>query len=247
MNRYKCVVSYDGYDYVGYQKQNHNPNTIQETIQKAFFNLFKKEIIIYGSGRTDAKVHALGQTFHVDLDVNITTIGLKNGLNSFLPESIRILKVSKIKKDFHARYDVKRKVYEYRIINKKEISPFESRYYAKVEEKLNLERLKQAALLFVGKHDFRNFTTNKVEEVETFEKTIYQINVKKKRNYIYIEYIGSGFLRYMVRMITGALIVVATEKKDINYIEDLLFLNSKEKCSYKAKPQGLYLKKVDYK
>ena len=94
--------------------------------------------------------------------------------------------------------------------------------------------------------NFKNFTTNKKEEVESFVKTIYDVQIKSKNNDIEITFFGSGFLRYQVRMMVGALIVVSTNKKDISFIERLLKENVDERCSYKASPQGLYLKKVVY-
>ena len=113
-------------------------------------------------------------------------------------------------------------------------------------EKIDVDLLNQAAKLFIGKHDFKNFTTNKIEEVESFVKTIYDVKVKKTKDKIEIQFYGSGFLRYQVRMMVGALIVVSTNKKDICFISHLLQANIDEKCSYKADPQGLYLKKVIY-
>ena len=244
--RYKCIVAYDGYDYYGYQAQKHESRTIQNTIEEALKKMFKKDIIIYASGRTDRKVHALGQVFHFDYDNNITQEAILKGLNSFLPSDIKILKVNKVRDDFHARYDVKKKQYLYIIENSKIINPFYSRYVTYIKEEINIERLKQAATYFIGHHDFKNFTTNNEKEIANFEKDIYKIKITKNKQTIKILFEGSGFLRYMVRMIVGALIVVATEKKDFNYIKKLIDLQSIEKCSYKAEPQGLYLKKVFY-
>lgn len=247
MKRFLCTLSYDGYDYSGYQKQNHDKNTIQGIIEDGLSQLFHQELKIFASGRTDAKVHALGQTFHVDLDITISPKQLKHALNSILPPNIRIEKVKIVPLDFHARFSVKRKVYEYRIINQEEISPFQARYYAKVHAKIDETKLLQASKLFLGTHDFECFTTNKKEEVESFEKRIDDIQIQHFRNVFVITFKGSGFLRYMVRMMVGAMLVTATGKKDISYIRNLLEKTEKEKCSFKAEPQGLYLKKVEYK
>ena len=110
------------------------------------------------------------------------------------------------------------------------------------------KRQPQAVLqhLEIAFSHFKNFTTNKIEEVESFVKTIYDVKVKKSKEKIEIQFYGSGFLRYQVRMMVGALIVVSTKKKDISFISHLLKENVDEKCSYKADPQGLYLKKVIY-
>lgn len=244
--KYKCIVSYDGYSYAGYQRQKHDKNTIQETIENVLSTIFKEHITIYGSGRTDKSVHALGQVFHFESEKKVPCENLKKACNEMLPESIAIIKCSNVKDTFHARYSAHKKIYVYKIKNDDKKDVFLSRYYTYIKEKIDVDLLKTAANLFVGSHDFKNFTTNKKEEVESFVKTIYDVNVKNKGKNIEICFYGSGFLRYQVRMMVGALIVVSTKKKDITFIERLLKENVDERCSYKADPQGLYLKKVIY-
>lgn len=244
--KYKCIVSYDGYNYNGYQKQKHDKNTIQEVIENALSQIFKEKITIYGSGRTDKHVHAEGQVFHFESEIKIPLTNLKKALNELLPIDIAIKKCQIVNDDFHSRYSAHKKVYVYKIKNKKVKNVFDNRYYAYVNEALDIELLKEAANLFVGTHNFKNFTTNKIEEVESFEKTIYEVNVKKIGQTIEISFFGSGFLRYQVRMMVGALIIVSSRKKDLSYIINLLKDQTNEKCSYKAKPEGLYLKKVIY-
>lgn len=244
--KYKCIVSYDGYSFNGYQKQKHDKNTIQEVIENVLSQIFKEKVVIYGSGRTDKQVHAIGQVFHFTSEKKVPVENLKKACNEMLPESIKIRKCEKVNDDFHARYSSHKKVYVYKIKNNDNVDVFDSRYYCYIKEKINVELLKEASKLFVGIHDFKNFTTNKIEEVESFEKTIYDVKVKESKSKIEITFFGSGFLRYQVRMMVGALLIVATNKKDISFISSLLKPTTNEKCSYKAKPQGLYLKKVIY-
>ena len=244
--KYKCIVSYDGYAFNGYQKQKHDKNTIQEVIENVLSQIFKEKVVIYGSGRTDKHVHALGQVFHFESEKKVPVENLKKALNEMLPISIQIKKCEVVKDSFHARYSSHKKVYVYKIKNSKEKDVFEDRYYAYVRENIDVDLLKEAASLFVGTYDFKNFTTNKIEEVESFVKTIYDVKVKQSKKCIEIAFYGSGFLRYQVRMMVGALICVATKKKNISFISHLLKENVNEKCSYKADPQGLYLKKVVY-
>ena len=244
--KYKCIVSYDGYSFNGYQKQKHDKNTIQEVIEKTLSVIFKEKIIIFGSGRTDKQVHAYGQVFHFESSKQIPPLNLKKALNEMLPLAIKIKKIEVVDDAFHARYSSHKKVYVYKIKNTKNENVFDNRYYAYIKEKIDISKLKEASSLFIGTHDFKNFTTNKKEEVESFVKTIYEINVKNAKNIIEIEFFGSGFLRYQIRLMVGALLVVATNKKSIDFIEKKLLDNVDEKCSYKAPPQGLYLKKVIY-
>ena len=244
--KYKCIVSYDGKDYNGYQRQKHDKNTIQEVIENVLSYIFKEKVTIYGSGRTDKHVHAIGQVFHFESDKNVPLTNLKKALNEMLPLSIQIKQCELVDDNFHARYSSHKKVYVYKIKNTTEKSVFEDRYYAYIKDKIDVNLLSEASKLFIGTHDFKNFTTNKIEEVESFVKTIYDVKVKQSKEKIEIQFYGSGFLRYQVRMMVGALIVVATNKKDISFISHLLKENVDEKCSYKADPQGLYLKKVVY-
>ena len=244
--KYKCIVSYDGYSFNGYQRQKHDSNTIQQTIEEALKIIFKEDITIYGSGRTDKKVHALGQVFHFESDKVVPLENLKKALNELLPYSIKIVKCEKVSNAFHARYSSHSKVYVYKIKNTDVKNVFESRYYAYIKDKIDIDLLERASKLFIGTHDFKNFTTNKIEEVESFVKTIYDVKVKSSKKNIEITFYGSGFLRYQVRMMVGALLVVSTNKKDISYIDKLLKDEANEKCSYKASPEGLYLKKVVY-
>lgn len=244
--RYVCVVAYDGYAYNGYQIQKHDSNTVQETIQFVLSKVFCEKILIYGSGRTDKGVHAQGQVFHFDSLKEIPLERLKSILNRQLPLSIRIVKVKKADLTFHARHSVHRKVYEYKIRFGKDEDVFKNRYFAYVNEPIDLSLLKQCADKLCGTHDFRNFTTNKEEEVLDFHKTIDSIKILKSKKGIRILFYGSGFLKYQVRMMVGAMLVIATKKKDMNFLDVLLDEHSGCKCSYKAEPQGLYLKKVIY-
>lgn len=244
--KYKCIVSYDGYSFNGYQKQKHDKNTIQESIENVLSTIFKEKITIYGSGRTDKQVHALGQVFHFESDKIVPVNNLKKACNEMLVDSIKILSCEVVDDSFHARYSSHSKVYVYKIKKGENINVFDNRYYCYIKESIDVLLLKKASALFIGKHNFKNFTTNKIEEVESFEKTIFDVKVKDSKDKIEITFYGSGFLRYQVRMMVGALLVVSTNKKDISFIENLLKDSVDEKCSYKAKPQGLYLKKVIY-
>lgn len=244
--KYKCLLSYDGYSYLGYQKQKHDKNTIQEKVEQALSYVFKEKITIYASGRTDKKVHALGQCFHFESEKVIPFSNLKKALNELLPNDIAITSISKASDSFHARFSVKRKIYLYKIKTNKNKNVFDNRYFAYEKRTLDESLLKKAASLFIGTYDFKNFTTNTKDEVESFIKTIYDVKVKILKKQINLEFVGSGFLRYQIRMMVGAILEVSCGKKDLNFITHLLNEKVSEKCSYKAKPEGLYLKKVIY-
>ena len=115
--KYKCIVSYDGYGFNGYQKQKHDKNTIQEVIENVLSQIFKEKVVIYGSGRTDKQVHAIGQVFHFTSEKKVPVENLKKACNEMLPESIKIRKCEEVNDDFHARYSSHKKVYVYKIKN----------------------------------------------------------------------------------------------------------------------------------
>lgn len=244
--KYLVWMSFDGSSYSGYQKQKHDANTIQEVVENKLSYLFSEKIDIYASGRTDKHVHALSMPFHFESDKIIPLKNIKKALNEMLPLDIHVLSIKHVDDAFHARFSSHHKSYVYKIINSDKIDPFKARYYTYVADKIDEELLKKAAKLFIGEYDFKNFTTNKKDEVDSFIKTIYDVKVNKSHNKYEITFDGSGFLRYQIRMMVGAILVVATHKKDISFITNMLNINCDNKCSYKAAPQGLYLKKVVY-
>ena len=145
MYRYKCIISYDGYDYMGFQVQD-DLNTIELEIEKALYNFIGQDIKIYPSGRTDRHVHAKGQVIHFDLDKNIPANGIKSGLNSFLPTDIYIISCEEVDLDFHARFSAKSKEYRF-YINRGEYDPFKARYSVNIKN-LDLNLMREAIKKF---------------------------------------------------------------------------------------------------
>ena len=241
--RVLCKVSYDGSSYYGYQKQ-LNKITIQGVIEDCIKRITKKEISIHASGRTDAKVHAYGQMFHFDTDSNMSEINWYNALNSLLPKDIRILNVTFVSDDFHARFNVLKKNYIYKI-NIGKYNLFERNYITQINQELNLEKIKDASLLFIGTHDYRNFCANNDKD-DDYIRTIYSIDVTKKDDYIILSFIGSGFKRYMVRMIVGTIIEYSKDRINLDYIYERLDINEFNTTQYNAAPEGLYLNEVYY-
>ncbi len=238
-----CKVSYDGSFYFGYQKQN-NQITIQEVIENVLKKITKKEINIYASGRTDAKVHAYGQMFHFESDLNMSELNWEKALNSLLPKDIRIIKVFFVEEDFHARFSVIKKNYIYKM-NLGKYDLFNRNYIAQLNYDLDLTKLNEVSKLFIGEHDYRNFCSNN-EDNDDYVRNIYSIDIQKENDLIYISFKGSGFKRYMIRMIVGTMIEYARNRIDLNYITTRLDTNEINKTQYKALAEGLYLNKVYY-
>ena len=242
--RYLINFSYDGSNYSGYQIQ-PNLDTIQERLEKAVCivnNGIKHSI--HSSGRTDKGVHALDQWAHVDLDITITPHKLKRSLNSNLPDDIHVINTYEVADNFHARYNVKSKIYEYHI-NLGEYIPMERNYVFQYNYHLNISKMREALKLFVGEHDFRAFVTDNKEK-ENCVRTIYSAEIVEDGDHCIIKFHGNGFLRYQVRNMVGILIRVGEEKVSCEEVEKILLSRDRSKYGKTAPSQGLYLVKVNY-
>ena len=238
------VCSYKGTNYYGWQKQ-VGFVSVQSTIEEVLSKVYDSPINITGSGRTDAGVHALRQYFHFDTEKEKDLKQLAYALNKMLPEDIKILSFEKVADDFHARYNAKRKVYEYRIVLKNK-DPFQDQLAFVYPMELGFDLFKAALDKFVGKHNYQDFTS-KEEDEGGFVREIYGIKVSKDDNNISVRFEGNGFMRYQIRNMIGAAINVANKKEDISFIDyHLKDDKNREIISYKAPANGLYLVDVVY-
>lgn len=239
------TVSYKGTAYYGWQKQ-PDKITIQEVIENNLSQFFDTPITIYGAGRTDAGVHALGQTFHfiinkesVDLDRFIYS------LNMMLPKDIKFIDAVVVDNDFHARYNACGKEYEYKILLMGK-DPFKEDYYHLFPHQFDIEIFKECLSYFVGKHNFKNFTS-KPEDEDNFVRHIFSIDINQKYDEIRVVFKGDGFMQYMIRDIVGTALACSSNKITLERVKQLLDPSSKrEIVSYKAPSKGLYLNKVIY-
>ncbi len=242
--RYLITFSYDGSKYKGYQKQ-PDEVTIQGELERVLTHINNSEVLVSASGRTDAGVHALNQTAHFDLKINITPEKLKMALNSLLPDDIYVKKVEEVDSNFHARFNVKEKEYIYKI-NVGEYNPLEKDYVYQYNKELDIDKIKEAIKYFEGTHDFKSFTKNN-DEKDDFVRTIINTSIDIKENIITISFRGTGFLRYMVRNMVGCLIEVGQLKRESIEVKTILEAKDRTKAGITARPEGLYLKEVSYK
>lgn len=244
MTRFKVTLSYNGASYHGWQTQ-HKNNSIEEQIETVLSTIQAFPCEIHASGRTDAKVHALGQVFHFDSHIDMDGNAYLKAMNSLLPKDIRILKVEAVDKDFHARFDATGKRYDYYLSNDTS-NPFLFDFMGLESKPLNIEIMRECAHIFVGTHDFTTFTSNKIDSRKSRIKTIYEIAILQEGSSVHFILKGNGFLRYMVRMIVQTIIEVGKGKIEISEVQQMLDKKDKHLCHYKAAPQGLYLVSVDY-
>ena len=245
--KYFMTFSYDGSNFNGYQKQ---PK--KRTIQKEIEDVLKiindgKSVSIYSSGRTDAGVHALNQKAHFTLDINITPERLIKGMNSLLPLDIYVKNISMVDDDFHARFSAIGKEYIYKI-NMGEYDPLERNYVYQLCKKLDVVSMERGLKYLEGTHNFKSFVKTD-DEIDDYVRTISQVSLvrdSKNVNKIIITFVGTGFLRYMVRNMVGLLIEIGEGKKKPEDIIDIFKQEDRRFAGKTAHPCGLYLRNVFY-
>ena len=238
--RYLIRFSYDGTKFHGFQRQNDVKN-VQGTLERVLSDVFESDIVIKGSGRTDAGVHANGQCAHFDIDKKITKEDI-NIINRILNDEIVIKSYKLVRNDFHARHDVKRKKYIYKL-NIGDFDKTKEGYCNQKRLKLDFSLMKRAMKLFVGTHDFRNFVSGPRLDYTT---TIYKTKIKRKGDIVLFEFVGIGFYRYMVRHLVGAVIDVGRGKAKVSDIERMIENPLVEKNLSVVPAEGLYLVEVKY-
>lgn len=238
----KMIFSYKGTNYFGYAKQ-VNQITIQEVIETKLSIILNEEINIKASGRTDKGVHALNQVCDFIInDESIDLNKLKYRLNKFLPNDIYIKSIEKVNDDFSSRLSAKSKTYLYVIT--KEYSPFYNDLALYFTD-INIDKINECLSLFIGKHDFKNFTS-KESDTFNFIRTINSFELIEKDNFLVFEINGDGFMRYMVRKIIGTILEVSKSNIDKSFIINNLNSSDREIITYTALPHALYLSEVFY-
>ena len=238
--RYLAVISYDGSNFYGFQRLK-NKRSVQQELEKVLSILAKKEVVVKGAGRTDAGVHAKGQTIHFDLDIPVTPSKLKYVMNRMLPEDIRILEIKEVDNKFHARLRATGKWYRY-VVKISEFSPFYAKYTYQIDDELDIKLMRKMSKKLIGKHDFHNFTAG---YRDNYEGNIFKIEIKKEEDKIIFDFYGKGFYRYMVRNLVGTLLMIGKNKWDESILDELLNKDI-DKTVPTAPACGLYLMKVYY-
>ncbi|MGL5651533.1 MAG: tRNA pseudouridine(38-40) synthase TruA [Paraclostridium sp.] len=245
MRNIKMTIEYDGSRYKGFQRLKDNDNTIQGKIEDVLSKMADEKIEIIGSGRTDMGVHAYNQVANFKTNSNLSVKKINDYLNNYLPEDIVIKTVEEVDERFHSRYNVKQKVYLYKINNSKTQDVFLRKYSTYIEKPLDIELMKKASEYLVGEHDFTSFASSKSKKKSNVRE-IHSITINKNKDMIDIFVEGNGFLYNMVRIIAGALIEVGLNKKTPEDIKLMLDAKDRSKSSDTAPAKGLYLYSVKY-
>lgn len=246
MEKIKCVISYDGTNYSGFQIQ-PKKRTVQGELEKALKIMHKGEAIrLQASGRTDTGVHAKGQTIHFDSPFSIPEVNWKRALNTLLPADLYVHVAEKVSDTFHARYDVIEKEYRYYIWNEKEKDVFKHNYAYQFPYKLDISAIKKACKHLEGEHDFTTFSSAKATTKGSKVRTLFHVSCEKRGSEIEFIFRGSGFLYNMVRIIVGAMLDVGQGRRQQEDMVYLLEQRSRQFLGETVPPQGLYLWNVTY-
>ncbi len=247
---FKLTIQYDGTDFHGWQMQG-DLRTVQGELTRALSLIEGRPVVVHGSGRTDAGVHAEGQVASVQLQRGISASKLRAAINGNVSSDVRVMEAEIVDDDFHARYSAVEKTYVYRVINGPVKSPFWVRYADHESRNLDLEQMKTCAGLFLGSHDWTTFSAaqsdaeNKIRTITRLEMLERLVTCSRSR-LIEIEVSADGFLRYMVRSIAGTLLAVGRGELDQTVIERALTLGDRSLAGPTAPACGLTLLSVRY-
>lgn len=247
-SRLACICAYDGAPFQGWQVQPGGTPTVQETIEDAFAKLSGGVVTrIHASGRTDTGVHARGQVFHVDPPrEGYSPSKWQESLNGVLPRSIRILQVRHVDEEFHARFDAVEKEYRYFLYGGQVMPPDLRGYRVHIRAELDMERMREAAALFLGTHAFTSFSARRGDGEEDPVRTVSLSEIVEEPPGCFFRVRANGFLYKMVRRLTGALIDVGRGNLAVDDVVEALRHPSKQSTILTAPPQGLFLWEVQY-
>lgn len=242
---YRMVIQYDGTRYRGWQRQGDQADTIQGRIERVLSKRFGYEVEIDGAGRTDAGVHALAQVANVHLPERVDIDRMRQDMNEYLPEDIRILKVDAAGERFHSRLHATGKVYEYHLMKKNCFCVFTRKYSWQMTDTLDVPQMREAAKSILGQHDFKGFCT-RASKKKTTVRRMDAIDIIESEEEIILRFEGNGFLYNMVRILTGTLVEVGLGKRSIQSIKEILQNGERRNAGETAPAQGLFLVQVKY-
>ncbi|MDD3308062.1 MAG: tRNA pseudouridine(38-40) synthase TruA [Acetobacterium sp.] len=244
MKNIQLIISYRGTNYCGWQVQ-PNGVTVQEVIMRAIKDLTGEAVNLTGSGRTDAGVHALGQSANFFTASTIPPEGWYRALNTRLPADIRVIHSRECHPDFHSRYHAKGKSYLYKILASPVASPFLADLAFHVNRTLDWAAMEEAAASFLGEHDFTAFMASG-SSIKTTIRTIFEISFSNNDDLWEMTFTGNGFLYNMVRIMAGTLYEVGYGRLKAQDIAAIIAGKDRSKAGITAPAHGLYLKEVYY-
>lgn len=239
----KLTVSYDGSKFSGWQRQKDR-RSVQEELNKAINKVTRRQTRVISAGRTDAGVHALGQVVNFLTTINSPASAIKHQLEPFLPDDIVVIASEEVDLNFHSRFSAKKKTYRYLLNNAEPFYPMYRDYKEHVRYELDVDKMREAASYFIGRHDFKAFMKygadiNTVRHIE-------KIDIFTKKDDLILEFTAESFLHNQIRIMVGALVDVGRGKYEPDHIKDLLEEKNRLKAGKTYPSRGLYLVKIEY-
>ena len=245
MQRYKIKIEYEGTPFVGWQFQK-NGQSVQEVLQKAIFNFSKEKVVVTGAGRTDSGVHALAQVAHFDLKKKIKSKNILPAINQNIGNKpVTVLKINRTNNKFHARFDAKKRTYQYIIINRQSPLTLQKNKAWHIRKKLDIQAMKKGAKLLLGTHDFSTFRSSSCGAKSPI-KTMEKISIKRNQEKITLKFISRSFLQQQVRSMVGCIKCLGDGKWKLEDFKKSFKSKSRLKCAPPAPACGLYLAKIKY-
>ncbi|MBQ8591608.1 MAG: tRNA pseudouridine(38-40) synthase TruA [Lachnospiraceae bacterium] len=245
MRNFKVILQYEGTKYQGWQRQDTTNNTLQGKLEALLTKMCGHNVEVHASGRTDAGVHALGQTANFHLNTQMTPEEIMNYMNRYLPEDVAVISIEEVGERFHSRLNAKGKTYVYRVLNTDVPHIFDRRYVYVFPEKLDIMAMQKAATYLTGTHDFKAFTSNRRMKKSSV-RTITSIRIEAIQDEIRFTYEGNGFLYHMVRILTGTLLEVGTGERKPEEMLTILESGQRENAGPLVPAKGLTLVEVRY-
>lgn len=241
---YKLTIAYDGTRFFGWERQ-PDRETIQGKLESVLEKLNGKAVDVIGAGRTDAGVHARAMVASVRLDVKESCEEIRDYMNRYLPDAIAVREVKEAGDRFHARYNAIGKTYRYTCFVGEVKPVFDRRYVTMLDYSVDVEKMRQAAAILTGEHDFRSFCGNPRMKKSTV-RLVDSITIEQNRDRIHFTFHGTGFLQNMVRILVGTLLEVGRGYWEPDYVQTILDARDRKLAGPTAPPEGLCLMKVDY-
>lgn len=245
MTRFRLTIEFDGRAYMGWQRQDHGPS-IQQAVEEAIEGIVRHKVILHAAGRTDAGVHALAMTAHVDVERDIAATRLMEGTNAKLrPQPIAVLSCAEVEPDWHARFSCIGRRYLYRIANRRAPLALDQGRAWRVPVVLHADEMNRAAQYLVGRHDFTTFRSAHCQ-AESPVKTIDRLTVRRMGAMIEVEVVARSFLHHQVRSMVGCLQLVGRGKWTPRDLRDALEARDRAALGFNAPPDGLYFVEALY-
>jgi tRNA pseudouridine38-40 synthase len=237
-------LEYDGAGFHGWQSQ-PNGNTVQDVLEAALAQLAGASLRTICAGRTDAGVHALDQVVHFDTTVERPLSAWVRGTNRFLPPGVAVQWSRAVPDEFHARFSSRRRSYDYWILNAPVRSPLAAQRAGWAFRPLNESLMKSAAMRLLGRHDFTSFRAAECQAVSPVRE-VYELKIERRGRWIRTRISANAFLHHMVRNIVGALVEIGTQRRPVEWMQELLEARDRRRGAPTFSAAGLYLTRVEY-